>query len=181
MKARRNTTAKVYSSDGSLTISEMDRREATEIDQQPITTYCAVAGCEDWQFEGTAGDARLAAIEHRKTAHARSQGRHATAQLRKLAERTDHMSAREPSPARPVVARAPKYTREIVIASIRLWASQHGRPPTITDWRGTAGRWPSEPTVTRLFGSWANGIEAAGFQRPTTATNYRRAAVRQAA
>lgn len=59
------------------------------------------------------------------------------------------------------------WTRESVISVIQEFAGAHGRPPLASEWQ----RRIREPyldvgTVQRLFGSWADGIEAAGFPRP---------------
>jgi hypothetical protein len=59
-----------------------------------------------------------------------------------------------------------------IIAAVQRWAKHHdGRPPTADAWKkSTRGDfladYPISTTVQRVFGSWANGIEAAGFPRP---------------
>ncbi len=59
------------------------------------------------------------------------------------------------------------WTRDKIVAEIRRFAVEHGRPPSATDWRGPrSSGYPSSFTVQSLFGSWANGIEAAGFPKP---------------
>lgn len=59
------------------------------------------------------------------------------------------------------------WTREKLIAKIRQFALEHGRPPHSAEWRGPrSSGYPSSVTVQYVFGSWANGIEAAGFPRP---------------
>lgn len=65
---RKNTTAKTHSPDGSLTISEIDRRAIRARDAQQVTTRCSIHGC-DWTHEGTAADGRAAFLEHRSVDH----------------------------------------------------------------------------------------------------------------
>lgn len=77
-----------------------------------------------------------------------------------------------------------RWSREAIITAINEWADESGGiPPIATDWnpahpRATAeqarkfraadGRWPWIGSVQHYFGSWANAIEAAGFERPRT-------------
>ena len=57
-----------------------------------------------------------------------------------------------------------KVRRQELIELIRDWAAEHGKPPRASDWKGvTDTRWPSYLTVYRAFGSWDEGIKAAGF------------------
>ena len=63
------------------------------------------------------------------------------------------------------------WTRERIIEAIQRYAREHGHRPLATDWlkpgRGRNGDgYPSTNTVRVAFGSWADGIEAAGFERP---------------
>jgi len=69
------------------------------------------------------------------------------------------------------------WTPERIIGAIQEWASIYEAPPRATDWlksvegsqgRGivNARRYPSVATVMARFGSWAEGIEAAGYERP---------------
>jgi len=53
-----------------------------------------------------------------------------------------------------------------VIAAVQRWAAEHGgRPPIAADWSGRRdASYPHENTVARVFGTWAAGIEAAGFR-----------------
>lgn len=63
-----------------------------------------------------------------------------------------------------------KWTRENIIAAIRVWAEEHGSPPTSVQWNtGITPRngdysYPGTPTIQNMFGSWAEGIRAAGFK-----------------
>lgn len=70
---------------------------------------------------------------------------------------------------RPKRAPSRKWSRDEILAAIRLWAEGHdGKPPRFTDW-GSAGRpaeMPPSSAVLREFGKWGDAIEAAGFARP---------------
>lgn len=63
------------------------------------------------------------------------------------------------------------WTQARVIEAIQRYAAEHGRPPSARDWLlGSHGietdGYPNAVLVQREFGSWAAGIEAAGFPRP---------------
>ena len=68
------------------------------------------------------------------------------------------------------------WSRDRIIEAIQEWADRFGTPPTAPKWnvaasghdsaRWKAGTWPHLSYVQRIFGSWANAIEAAGFPRP---------------
>ena len=47
---------------------------------------------------------------------------------------------------------------------LQAWAHEHGRPPTLEEWRRAGARHPSAATVRRLFGSWNAALVAAGFE-----------------
>lgn len=72
------------------------------------------------------------------------------------------------------------WTRPVIVLAIQEWANEHGEPPAQTDWSPTharllgdqeradrwfalSGRYPHMNTVVREFGSWNEGIAAAGF------------------
>lgn len=57
------------------------------------------------------------------------------------------------------------WTADSVIARIRAFASEHGRPPKTAE-LGANGL-PSQTTVKRLFGNLGNAVVQAGFARPT--------------
>ena len=59
-----------------------------------------------------------------------------------------------------------KWPKERIIDRIREWNDIHGRPPKSDDWRSASDRYPSHSSVRKRFGSWSDGIEAAGFPRP---------------
>lgn len=60
------------------------------------------------------------------------------------------------------------YDRDSIIEVIREFARIHGRPPLATEWlrRGDVEPQIYVHTCQTVFGSWANAIEAAGFERP---------------
>lgn len=65
---------------------------------------------------------------------------------------------------RPTRQRRDAWTRERAIARLRAIVSELGRVPRSSE----AGLGlPGTGTYTRLFGSWADYVEAAGFDRPT--------------
>jgi hypothetical protein len=51
-----------------------------------------------------------------------------------------------------------------VVTRLRAWAEEHGRPPTLEEWRRASARHPSAATVRRLFGTWNAALVAAGFE-----------------
>lgn len=59
-----------------------------------------------------------------------------------------------------------RWTRASIIVAMWLWATEHeGVPPRVEEWR-LAGDHPNYKTVRRLWGSWPDAVEAAGFERP---------------
>jgi len=73
------------------------------------------------------------------------------------------------------------WTREAVIESIQRWAKEHGRPPKSNEWIRAGADHPARSSVYRAkgnsrtnpFASWAEAIEAAGFERPENGGRYR--------
>jgi len=65
------------------------------------------------------------------------------------------------------VATAPKWTNDSCIHAIKVWAAEHGRPPTNRDFTKAAPGRPTTDQVKRACGSWAAAIAAAGFPAPT--------------
>lgn len=61
-----NRTKETHASDGSLTVSEAERRHEQWRDEQPVTTSCARC---PWKFSGAAADARVAFKEHLAAEH----------------------------------------------------------------------------------------------------------------
>jgi len=82
-----------------------------------------------------------------------------------------------------VTVRVPpgRWTSEVVVAAMRTWHKKYGQPPRSFDWAPSTGRaagllpdgpsvwelhyprWPSAGTVAARFGSWCNGLRAAGL------------------
>jgi hypothetical protein len=68
----------------------------------------------------------------------------------------------------------PALTSYEILAAIRAWAGETGRPPSSTDWNAPHGQeskwrrerdgWPSGRLVSARFGSWEAAIIAAGFE-----------------
>jgi hypothetical protein len=60
------------------------------------------------------------------------------------------------------------WTREDVIAAIRAHMTRHEQPPLSQDWHHSSfelgAAHPTQETVRRLFGSFANAVVAAGFE-----------------
>lgn len=77
------------------------------------------------------------------------------------------------------------WTADSIIDAFHAWTTEHGAPPAAADWnpalarrqgrddrarRHALGTWPYYSTVVRYFGSWAAGLEAAGWHpRPVGA------------
>jgi len=56
-----------------------------------------------------------------------------------------------------------RWTPETIVYAITLWYRQHSRPPFTSDWDQAGENHPSRQTVARVFGSWNQAIDAAGF------------------
>ena len=72
----------------------------------------------------------------------------------------------------------PRWSDEEIIAALRLWHERYGTWPRYEHWhrgsarysaerhgapgRGQRGEFPAAPVVIRRFGSWRQGLEAAG-------------------
>jgi hypothetical protein len=59
-----------------------------------------------------------------------------------------------------------KWNRGRIVAAIRAWADENGRPPKVKDWQHRTAHHPSSTVVMYWFRTWADAIEAAGFARP---------------
>lgn len=92
-----------------------------------------------------------AAIDSARTAAAAGQGTPAAASR---------------GPGRPVA-----WTAAAIVAAMRRWADERGRPPTYQEWKAADphGRRPCSLTVFQRFGSWAAGLRAAGYPPTPTA------------
>lgn len=64
-----------------------------------------------------------------------------------------------------VCAECQRWTEEGALMALADWAEQHGGvPPRSADAIGSDGRLPTERTMRKLFGSWNDGLLAAGFE-----------------
>jgi hypothetical protein len=67
------------------------------------------------------------------------------------------------------------FTPEDALGHLHRWVAENGRVPTIPDWHAMPGRRhpsappnprPSMTTIQKLFGSWADFLRTAGYERP---------------
>jgi hypothetical protein len=65
---------------------------------------------------------------------------------------------------RGILKHGNRWSQGTIIWAIHLYVQQFGYLPTSEAWKH--GGWPSYNAVCRHFGSWANAIEAAGYERP---------------
>ena len=165
-------------------MSEIDAEMREWADEQPAKSSCAISGCR-WKFSGTAREARVAAADHRASEHPELRPRTiqqiVSAQKKEekeqMAERSRQAVASKvasrtarTSPA-PIHPSNRRWTTEKALDGVRRLAAELGHPPSATDAKQDP-RIPSGPTVVKLFGSHADMIEQAGFDRPTRSTRY---------
>lgn len=113
---------------------------------------CKVTGCTA-PPKATRGRYALLCETHIETVKAANQPSRAP---------IGEQAATQPDPGGRMTA----WSKEEIIAAIQKWAREHGRPPTANEWTKRIIGYPSASTVAKHFGSWAEGIEAAGFPRP---------------
>jgi hypothetical protein len=68
-----------------------------------------------------------------------------------------------------------EWTQEEVTQALLAWAAERGRAPTYNDWRRVSEEHPGVSTVEKLFGSWTEGLLAAGL--PIAKRNWNREAI----
>lgn len=92
----------------------------------------------------------------------------------------DRPAVAEPSapPSRPAArlgATTPRkrWTREEIIEAIQAHAREHGYPPVASEWALQDATRPTRDDAKRVFGSWADAVEAAGFPRPRRGVSAR--------
>lgn len=84
----------------------------------------------------------------------------------KAARQPSRSSIGEQAADEPDGGRMAAWSKEEIIAAIQRWNAEYGSPPTANEWAKRTVGFPSASTVAKHFGSWASGIEAAGFPRP---------------
>jgi hypothetical protein len=67
----------------------------------------------------------------------------------------------EPPPGQPRPWREPA-----ILAAMRAWAREHGRPPTSSEWAHASPSHPTSATVRRRFGVFENALASAGLSAP---------------
>jgi hypothetical protein len=63
-----------------------------------------------------------------------------------------------------VLAGRQRWSRERIVDAMRMFHEEHGYPPRAGDWKRALPTYPDPGTVSRHFGSWAQALQAAGFQ-----------------
>lgn len=58
----------------------------------------------------------------------------------------------------------PVWSARAIAEAIRAWAAEHGKQPSSDEWRRAGAGRPCTGTVIHVFGSWSEGIRAAGFE-----------------
>jgi HNH endonuclease len=56
-----------------------------------------------------------------------------------------------------------EWTKEGVLHAIQRWNKQYGEGPFQSDWEKTTADHPSKWLVRKHWGSWSQGVEAAGL------------------
>jgi len=64
----------------------------------------------------------------------------------------------------------PRWSRESVIAAIKRWVEEYGRPPRSHEWKNRGEWWPSLNSVYgergQPFHTWRGALQAAGYDTP---------------
>ena len=63
---------------------------------------------------------------------------------------------------------APTWTPDAIIRALQAWQKKHGRNPGWNDWQHAGHGHPTAERVRHAFGSWADGLKAAGLQLAPT-------------
>lgn len=147
-----------------------------------------------WKFTGPVAEARAVADAHRREKHpehaprsrqevvretkqaaiskAPTQDQLAGAARRQQKSRESEPEpkpepqAPTPTPAKDRGGRASRWSADSCVAAITAWGVVHGRAPTSKEAAAKGSGLPTPPVVTRYCGSWAAGVELAGFDRP---------------
>lgn len=167
---KRQVTTATHSADGSLTLSEIARREEEIRDGSAVVTRCGLEGC-DWEYTGSAGEGRAVFVKHRSQYH------------------PGHVSPRHDAAAARDAARAAEAEQASALAAMDAGAPQprparddyHVQAPDST-WgckipgcpgRSTCNRGPyaylcedhRAEQAPRLSAAINEGLEAAGHAR----------------
>jgi len=191
-RTQKLTRVPELTANGLPTENELARREQELFDSQPIVLRCLFCPGRPVIYRGPAGDGRTSALQHRQGEHpetlrsrrqrpsraeSRALAEPLAAQRREIANKTPSPPRADPAPSvtpapspitplgRQRYARRGYWTRTTAIQQLHAFHQAHGRPPQIRDTHGNR-QLPSTPTAAKLFGSWANMLEQAGFQRP---------------
>jgi hypothetical protein len=74
-----------------------------------------------------------------------------------------YIAAPDRSDRPPSAPPKPQWTRAGIVRAIRTFVFFHDRPPSESEWRAQSGAtWPSAHAVRRLFGTFDDGLIAAG-------------------
>lgn len=158
MTVRRQTTAKTHAPDGSLTMSELDRRYQTICDAASLTVRCELPGC-DWSYDGPAAEAIQQAAAHRERAHPEVAKRATKKRRRPAAGPVKEVPMLKEASRDEIPTRA---ARESALEAIRAFIYEHGRPPTLADLDRPDNNLPGWAVVRDLFPSFDAALAAAG-------------------
>jgi DNA invertase Pin-like site-specific DNA recombinase len=75
-------------------------------------------------------------------------------------------------PVEPGPRRSRQWKNDEIIAAIRAWADEHGRPPTWDEWCRAAPEHPTTQTVRKHFGSWQAALAAARSRRSSATARH---------
>lgn len=71
--------------------------------------------------------------------------------------------------------RPPTWTRELILAAVRSWAAEHGKPPSSSQWQKQHPGYPTYTACMKHFMGWRDMIEAAGLDYSFVNAQPRRA------
>lgn len=141
------------------TVGQMKAEAQVWADQQEIVTSCDFTDC-DWRFTGPAVAGRERAAAHRLESHPELRPR-SISEIQRQRKQEDAKMAEEAKQRR---VREERWPAEKIVVAFQAFAKKHKRPPTTGD--ANDPTLPSQTTVAKRFGTWGNGIVAAGFPRP---------------
>ena len=115
----------------------------------------------EWRRAGSDNPSATTVRQRVRLVEQRGQGGRAAAAAAGRGSQDGH--ARRSSGRRP--SAVTRWPPPRVVERLQAWAHEHGRPPTLEEWRRAGARHPSAATVRRLFGSWNAALVAAGFEK----------------